>query len=110
MLWNDGPLFVRQMVERYPQPQPHFNTVATTVRILEEKGYVVHETVGGAHRFHAVADIRRVRRSKLREVIGDFFNNSYSSAVSSLLEDEKISVEELKELIAMVESGKKNGE
>ena len=40
MLWNDGPLFVREMLDRYPEPKPHFNTIATTIRILEKKGHV----------------------------------------------------------------------
>ena len=47
LLWNRGPLFVREMLECFPEPRPHFNTVSTTVRNLEEKGYVGHEVVGG---------------------------------------------------------------
>lgn len=43
MLWNDEPLFVREMLDRYPEPKPHFNTIATTIRILEKKGHVGHE-------------------------------------------------------------------
>ena len=39
MLWEQGSLFVREMVDLYPDPKPHFNTVATTIRILESKGY-----------------------------------------------------------------------
>ncbi len=108
MLWDKGPMFVREMVECYPDPKPHFNTVATTVRILEEKGYVDHEQIGGAHRFKAVASLQGVRRKKVREVIGNFFNNSYTSLVSCLVEDEKITVDELKELIDMVEKQKKS--
>ena len=42
MLWQRGPLFVREMLDGYPDPKPHFNTVSTTVRILEDKGYVRH--------------------------------------------------------------------
>ena len=42
MLWETGGMFVREMLERYPEPKPHVNTVSTTVRILEEKGYVEH--------------------------------------------------------------------
>lgn len=108
MLWDKGPMFVREMVECYPDPKPHFNTVATTVRILEEKGYVDHEQIGGAHRFKAVASLQGVRSKKVREVIGNFFNNSYTSLVSCLVEDEKITVDELKELIDMVEKQKKS--
>lgn len=104
MLWTEGPLFVREMVERYPEPRPHFNTVATTVRILEDKGYVAHDVLGGSHRFRAVAEKNDFRDRSLAEVIRNYFDNSYKSAVSALAEEEKISVEELREIIDLIES------
>lgn len=103
ILWEHGPLFVREMLELYPAPKPHFNTIATTVRILEGKGYVSHEVLGGTHRFFAVADKNEFRTRSLADVIRDYFGNSYKSAVSALAEEEKISVDELKEIIAMIE-------
>ncbi|MDE5876253.1 MAG: BlaI/MecI/CopY family transcriptional regulator [Muribaculaceae bacterium] len=103
MLWEHGALFVREMLELYPEPKPHFNTIATTVRILEGKGYVSHEVLGGTHRFFAVADKNEFRTRSLADVIRDYFGNSYKSAVSALAEEEKISVDELKEIIAMIE-------
>lgn len=108
MLWEKGPLFVREMVDLYPDPKPHFNTVATTVRILEGKGYVSHEVFGGSHRFFAVADRSEFRSKSLADVIKNFFGNSYKVAISSLIEDEKISVDEVKEILNFIE--KKNSE
>lgn len=110
LLWEHGPLLVREMLELYPEPRPHFNTVATTARILEDKGYVEHTTEGGARRYSARTGIENVRRSKLSQLVADFFNNSYRGAVSALVEEEKISVDELKEIIAMVENRKKGSE
>lgn len=104
MLWEHGPMFVREMVELYPEPRPHFNTVSTLVRILEEKGYVAHEVVGNSHRFYAVARMEEFRDRSLGDVIRDYFNNSYKSAVSALAQEEKISVEELREIIDLIES------
>ena len=104
MLWKHGAMFVREMVELYPEPRPHFNTVATTVRILEEKGYVAHEVLGVSHRFYAVADKNDFRDRSLAEVIHNYFDNSYKSVVSALAEEEKISVEELREIIELIES------
>ena len=110
MLWNDGPLFVREMLERYPEPKPHFNTVSTTVRILEDKGYITHESFGNSYRYSAAVDSSIFRERSFRELVGNFFNNSYKSAVSALVKDEKISVDELREIIEMVEksNGKEN--
>lgn len=103
MLWHHGPLFVKEMVEFYDEPRPHFNTVATTVRILEQKGYVGHNAISGSHQFYAIADINEFRRSRLSKFIKNYFSNNYLNAVSALVEDEKISVDQLKELIDMVE-------
>lgn len=105
MLWDNGPLFVREMLERYPDPKPHFNTVSTTVRILEEKGYITHEVVGASHRYHAVAPQHDFRERSFRELVANFFNNSYKSAVSALVQEEKISIDELREIMEMVERG-----
>ena len=103
VLWEHGPMFVREMGELYPEPRPHFNTVATLVRILEEKGYVAHEVLGGSHRFYAVAAKNDFRNRSLAEIIRDYFDNSYKCAVSALAEEEKISVEELREIIDLIE-------
>lgn len=102
-LWNKGPLFVREIVELYDDPKPHFNTVATTVRILEQKGHVEHEVVNGSHRFRAVTRMEKVRDGKLRSFIRHYFSDNYLAAVSTLVSEDKISIDQLKELIDMVE-------
>lgn len=104
ILWENGPLFVREILERYPEPKPHFNTIATTVRILEGKGYVGHEVFGSSHRFYAIADRSEFRSKSLTDVIRNYFGNSYKIAVSSLIEEEKISIDEVKEILNFIEN------
>lgn len=106
MLWDNGPQFVRQLVERYPDPRPHFNTVSTVIRTLEEKGYVDHESVGGSFRYRAVKAKEEFRERSLMQLVKGYFNNSYLGAVSALVEEEKVTVDELKELISMIENNK----
>ena len=103
LLWQHGPLFVREMLQYYPDPKPHFNTVSTTVRNLEEKGYIGHEAVGGSYRYNSLAEEQQFRDKSLKELVANFFNNSYRSAVSALVEEEKISIDELKEIIDLIE-------
>ncbi|MBP3638293.1 MAG: BlaI/MecI/CopY family transcriptional regulator [Muribaculaceae bacterium] len=103
MLWQYGPLSVREMLTHYPDPRPHVNTVSTTVRILEEKGFVGHEAVGPGYRYHATARPEDFRDRSLAQVVKSYFNNSYASAVSALVEEEKVSVDELREIIKMIE-------
>ena len=106
LFWQNGPLCVRKLVELYPDPKPHFNTVSTFVRGLEKKGLVAHNETPSAYQYYAVAKMEDFRRKTFGNFIKNYFGNSYLGAVSSLIEDEKISPEELKELIEMVQ--KKN--
>ena len=106
-LWQNGPMFVRQLIELYPEPRPHFNTVSTTIRILEEKGYVSHRQLGNSYQYFAAVSAEEFKRKTLKQVISKYFNNSYLGAVSSLVEEEEISLDELKALIRRVEEGPK---
>ncbi len=104
MIWSAGqPMRVRDLVALYPDPQPHFNTVSTVVRGLEEKGLLAHVAEGGSFRYYAVCEKDDFRSRSLGEVIRGYFNNSYLGAVSTLVEEEKVSVDELKQLIKMID-------
>ena len=104
--WEKGPMFVKQLLELYPEPRPHFNTLSTIVRGLEEKGYLSHTAFGNTYQVYALVSEEDFSRKPLRGVISKYFNNSFLGAVSSLVKEEDISVEELKELIRQVEEGK----
>lgn len=104
--WTKGALFVKELLAFYDEPKPHFNTLSTIVRGLEEKGYLSHETFGNTYRYFAVVSKEDFRNRTLKGVISKYFNNSFLGAVSSLVKEEDISVEELKELIRQVEEGK----
>ena len=104
--WEKGPLFVKEILAFYDEPKPHFNTLSTIVRGLEEKGYVAHKAYGNTYQYYAVVSREEFSRRTLRGVIGKYFNNSYLSAVSSLVQEEDISLDELKRLIKEVEEGK----
>lgn len=101
--WEKGPLFVKEIQSYYDAPKPHFNTLSTIVRGLEEKGYLSHETFGNTYRYYAVISEDNFRKRTLKQVISKYFNNSYLSAVSSLVMEEDISLKELKGLIEEVE-------
>lgn len=106
IFWLHGALSVRQALDFYPDPRPHFNTISTFVHILENKGYLGREKKGVSLSYYPAIDVEAYRRTKVKGVISNFFGNSYMSVVSALVKDESISVEELKELIAMVENEK----
>lgn len=101
--WQRGPLFVRELVALSPDPKPHFNTLSTMVRALEAKGYLSHEAFGSTYRYFPVVSEEEFSRRTLGSIIDRYFENSYLGAVSALVEEEKISVDDLRELIDRIE-------
>ena len=101
--WKQGPMFVKDIVEMYDDPKPHFNTISTIVRTLEEKGYVGHTQHGKSYQYHAVVAEQDMGKKSLSSVIGRYFKNSYISVVSSFLDDGNIPVEDLRRLLDEVE-------
>ncbi len=106
LFWEKGPLFVKEMLAFYAEPRPHFNTLSTIVRGLEEKGYVAHKAFGNTYQYYPVVSREEFSKGTLKRVISKYFNNSYLGAVSSLVQEEDISLDELKALIKQVEERK----
>ena len=103
-----GPLFVKQLLEYYEEPKPHFNTLSTIVRGLEDKGFLSHNTFGNTYQYYAAVSETEYSKGTLKNVIAKYFNNSYLGVVSSLIKEEDISVDELRKLLDEVEQGNKN--
>lgn len=101
--WDDGAQFVKQLLEKYPAPKPHFNTLSTYARMLEEKGFLSHEAFGSTYRYFPIISEEEYRNGTLRSVVKKYFDNSYLSVVSSLIKEQDISVEEIRKLLDEVE-------
>lgn len=104
--WDKGPLFVKQLLDFYEEPKPHFNTLSTIVRGLEEKGYLTHTAYGNTYQYATLVSEDEFRESTLRNVVSKYFDNSFLGAVSTLVREENISLADLKRLVAEVEAGK----
>jgi predicted transcriptional regulator len=109
ILWDRGPATVGEVVSALPRRLPlAYNTVLTTLRILEQKGYVTHEKRGRAHVYAPLVDRHSAQRSAVRHLLRRFFDGSPRELVVNLLEDEKLDAGELaalRRLIASEESG-----
>ena len=101
--WDHGPLFVRELRELYPEPRPHFSTLSTQVRTLQEEGFIGHKAYGPTYQYFARVSREEYKQRSLIGLIDKYFDNSYISAVSALVKEEKISVEQLRDLIDLVE-------
>lgn len=106
LFWEHGAMFVRELLSHYTPPLPHINTLSTIVRGLEEKKFIAHNSFGNNHQYYASCTKEEYRNLSLKGVINKYFENSTISAVSALVENEELSLEELRELITLIENKK----
>ena len=99
LLWKRGESVVSDLVAAMPEGEAlAYNSVLTTVRILEQKGYVEHRQEGRAFVYRACVAEQEASRSEVRHVLSRFFGNSHERLLLSLLGDEEISPAELQRL------------
>ena len=107
VLWQTGPATVQQVLEALPaKPALAYNSVLTTIRILEQKGYVEHKKDGRAHVYKPVVDRKQARRSEIHHLLGRFFQNSHEELVLNLLEEQNIDEDELQRLRELLDKSK----
>jgi BlaI family transcriptional regulator, penicillinase repressor len=105
VLWMKGPATVQQVLESLPKKQPlAYNSVLTTIRVLEKKGYVKHVKDGRAHIYMPLVGQREATRFEVRHLVNRFFKNSHELLVLNILQDQSIEAEELARLRQMLEA------
>lgn len=107
VFWQLGKAFIKEVIPELPDPKPHYNTVATMVKILEDKGFLAHETVGNIYQYYPVVSREDYQEHAITDIVKHYFNNSYSSMLSYFAKEEKISESELKEIIKLIKSNNK---
>lgn len=105
VLWQKGPGTVQQVLDALPVEQSPlaYNSVLTTIRILERKGYVEHSKDGRAHVYSPLVAQNEASRSEIRHLVSRFFRNSHEDLVLNILEDRGIAPKELDRLRRMLE-------
>ncbi len=108
VLWLKGAATVQQVLDWLPEkPALAYNSVLTTIRILEKKGYVKHAKDGRAHIYEPLIGRQEATRSEIRHLVGRFFRDSHEALVLNILEDGAIEAAELKRLREMLEKEEK---
>jgi predicted transcriptional regulator len=104
VLWEKGPATVHQILEALPgKPALAYNSVLTTIRVLEKKAYVQHLKDGRAHIYLARVGREEATRSEVKNLVGRFFRNSHELLVLNLIQDRSLDAEELKRLREMLD-------
>jgi predicted transcriptional regulator len=110
VLWQQGPSTVQQVLEALPKKsQLAYNSVLTTIRILEKKGYLRHIKDGRAHVYRPLVERAEASRSEIRHLANRFFKNSHEMLVLNILEDRGVDAEELQRLRQLLEQAPPDG-
>lgn len=99
VLWKIEKGFLKDIIEAMPSPKPHSNTVATLLKILIDKKFVTTETFGRMNEYSPVISKPAYSKNTMNNLVKGYFGGSFSKAVSFLVEENKLSVQELELLL-----------
>jgi predicted transcriptional regulator len=110
VLWERGPATVREVLEALPtRPVPAYTTVLTMLRVMQEKGFVGRDESGRAHVYYPAVRERQVKRNLVRDLVRTAFRGSPEALLMRLLEDEKLSGDELARIQQVIERKSREG-
>jgi predicted transcriptional regulator len=99
VIWKLDKAFLREIIEALPNPKPHNNTVATILKILVEKEFVGINTFGRMHQYYPLVAKDTYSKSTLKTIVKSYFEGNYSNAVSFMVKENGLSIEELELLL-----------
>lgn len=108
VLWKLKKAFVKEILPELQDQELHYNTVSTIVRNLEDKKYVAHHAFGKTHQYYPVISKEAYRDEFMDMATKKFFDNSFKNVVSFFAKEEKVSAQELREILEIIEKSKKD--
>lgn len=106
VFWEVGKAFIRDIIPMLPEPKPHYNSVATMVKILEEKGFLSHETMGNMFYYFPLIGREEYQKFALKDVVSQYFDNSYPRMLAFFAKEQNLSEEEFAEILTIIKSKK----
>lgn len=106
--WKLGKAFVKEIIPELPNPQPHYNTVATMARSLMDKGFLGHKKYGNTYQFFPLISKEEYQKYAVKDLLNKYFDNSYKSMVAFFAQEENINTDELEEIIKMIKDQDQN--
>jgi len=107
VLWSLKEGFIRDIMEALPLPKPHQNTVATILKILQDKEFVGVKVFGRQHQYYPLVQKEAYSKSSMQNLVKNYFDDSFSEAVSFMVKEASISLENLEILLQQLKKSKK---
>jgi TonB family protein len=108
LLWRHEKALVHDILSEFPEPRPAYTTVSTIIRILEEKGFVGHKAYGRTHEYYPLISKKDYTKRYFRQMISNYFGNSYPSLASFFTSEENLSLGDLEEIRNLIDKEIKN--
>src|SRR5215212_3383838 len=105
--WELGKAFIKEVIPYLPEPKPHYNSVATIVKILEEKGFLDHETIGNVYRYFPVITRTDYQKHAMKDIVSQYFDNSYPRMLAFFAKEQNLTESQLNEILQIIKSNKK---
>jgi predicted transcriptional regulator len=106
-LWKVEKGFLKDIIEQIPEPKPHSNTVATILKILIDKKFVGAETFGRLNQYYPLVKREVYTGNSIKTLVEQYFEGSFSNAVSFMVDKNKLSVADLELLLKQLKKPKK---
>lgn len=110
ILWQLKQGFLKDILEKMPEPKPHSNTVATILKILIDKGFVHFETLGRNNLYKAAVSKTEYGKKSINQLVKGYFEGSPAKLLSHFVNDNKLSAEELEALLEQIKNAKNNNQ
>ena len=99
VIWKLEKAFLREIIDALPNPKPHNNTVATIIKILVEKEFIGIQVFGRTHQYYPLVAKDAYSKTTMKSLVKGYFEGSFSNAVSFMVKENNLSVEELEMLL-----------
>ena len=104
--WDLGKAFIKEVIPNLPEPKPHYNSVATMVKILEEKGFLDHDSVGNVYRYFPTISREDYQKHAMKDIVSQYFDNSYPRMLAFFAKEQNLTEDELQEILHMIKTDK----
>ncbi len=106
VIWKLDKAFLREIIDELPSPKPHNNTVATILKILVEKEFVGITVFGRMHQYYPLISKDAYSKTTMKSLVKGYFEGSFSNAVSFMVKENNLSVEDLEVLLKQLKKSK----
>ena len=107
VFWTMQKAFIKDVIPNMPEPKPHYNSLATMVKILEDKGFLGHEVIGNIYLYSPVISKEEYQKHAMKDIVSQYFDDSYSNMLSFFAKEQELSEQELNDIINIIKNNKK---